>query len=447
MVRGIMNLSQLLNKLSYVNTNNRTLLGYRASVLPNGLTVLTDYMPPEIRREQVEINLYVWAGNWHEPHGKYGLAHLVEHMAVDSTTKKRDREQYVELADRTGSSFNAETRETFTRFDVKTLDPHLFLCLGVVFEQVLDDKIVAAELKNEKGAIQEEIRRTEATPQDYAELMAKGNLFGVEPFSLYGLGSVEGVASIDIKDIHTFRLRYYKPENMTLVVTGSHMYPNGSIQQRAQRFHNDVVEVANAHFERFYQEGIAERPAPRTHRVSITEHRITHEPRNISNLYMVKGTRNGAQTDLAGDLSTEILALMIDSRLEEELRGRKGLIYTAECAYTAWPEEFFYVSTSFHPSRRSIVTDFVRRTEDSLASSVPDAEFETQRSRLRELTKSKYRFGAHPVQEHINRRLGLRENFQDAMGTLEELVPDDIRKIASHIFSQPYSQASLGSLE
>src|SRR3989344_3961226 len=103
MAGGIMNLSQLLNRLLYFNTNNQTLLGYRASVLPNGLTVLTDYMPPEIRREQVEINLHVWAGNWHEPHGKYGLAHLVEHMAVDSTTKKRAREQYIELADRTGS--------------------------------------------------------------------------------------------------------------------------------------------------------------------------------------------------------------------------------------------------------------------------------------------------------------------------------------------------------
>ena len=433
--------------LPHFNSNNRMLLGYRASVLSNGLTVLTDYMPPEIRREPVEINLYVWAGNWHEPHGKYGLAHLVEHMAVDSTTKKRAREQYVELADRTGSNFNAETREIFTRFDVKTLDPHLLLCLGILLEQVLDYKIVAAELQNEKGAIQEEIRRTEATPQDYAELVAKGNLFGVEPFSLFGLGSIDGVANIDTRDIHTFRLRYYQPENMTLVVTGSYLYTNGSINQRAQMFHHDVVEVANKHFGRFYQSDAVEKSALRTHKISITENAITHKPRNISNLYIVKGTQNGAQTDLAGDLSTELLALIMGSRLTEELRGRNGSIYTAECTYTEWPEEFFYVSTSFHPSRLITITDFVRRTEDSLASSVPDAEFETQISRLRELTRGKYRFGTHPIQEHINRRLGLRENFQDAVRTLEELVPDDVRKVARHIFSQPYSQASLGRME
>ena len=161
----------------------------------------------------------------------------------------------------------------------------------------------------------------------------------------------------------------------------------------------------------------------------------------------MKGTQNGVQTDLAGDLSTELLALMMGSRLTEELRGRNGFIYTAECNYTEWPEEFFYVSTSFHPSKLMAVKDLVRRTEDSLASSVPDAEFETQRSKLMELTRVKYRSGTHPIQEHINRRLGLRENFQDAMRTLEELVPNDVRKIARHIFSQPYSQASLGRME
>ena len=442
-----MNLVQLLRNLHYFRPLNTSLLGYMESSLPNGLVVLTDYMPPEIRREPVEIDLYVWAGNWHEPEGKYGLAHLVEHMAVDTTTKKMSRERYVELADQTGSNFNAETRETFTRFDVKALDTHLLLCLGIVLEQVLDPTIAATELQNEKGAIKEEIRRTESTPEDYAELMAKGNLFGVEPFSLYGLGSIEGVSGITSKDIQTFRSTYYKPENMTLVVTGSYMYGKGSITQRAQRFHQDIVKLAYKYFERFYQtSGAAEIPKPRTHKVSITDHTIAHEPRNISNLYMVKGTQNGSQADSVGELSTELLALIIDRKLTQELRGKNGLVYSAECALTDWPEDFFYISTSFHPSKLQTVNDFVRRAEDSLASGIPDSEFGIQKSRLQELTIGKYRFGTHPIQEHINRRRGLRENFSDSMKTLDALVPDDVRKVAKHIFSQPYSQVSLGQM-
>ena len=51
--------------------------GYRKSVLPSGIRVVTERME-HVR--SVAVGVWVEAGSRHEPAGRIGMSHLIEHL-------------------------------------------------------------------------------------------------------------------------------------------------------------------------------------------------------------------------------------------------------------------------------------------------------------------------------------------------------------------------------
>src|SRR5205085_11418447 len=90
----------------------------RRTVLPNGLTVISEEMP-HIR--SVSIGIWIKTGSRHEDAGFNGIAHFLEHMVVKGT-KTRTAEDIARQIDSIGANMDAFTAKECTRFNVKGLD-------------------------------------------------------------------------------------------------------------------------------------------------------------------------------------------------------------------------------------------------------------------------------------------------------------------------------------
>lgn len=163
-----------------------SLLGYRETKLPSGLTILTNYFPPEIVRPRVEASLYVWSGSWHDPQDRIGAAHALEHMLIGRSTQKRETSEIRRFSDETQSYFGAETHRMYTQFRLRTLDDVLFETLEMLLEQVLQPALKQEEFSSEKNAIIEEVRQAKDDLDTYPYLLANSILLGRNPFHIWG---------------------------------------------------------------------------------------------------------------------------------------------------------------------------------------------------------------------------------------------------------------------
>jgi len=419
------------------------LCGFRESVMPSGLSVLTDYLPPEIIRPQSVVFIYFWAGNWHDLRNMYGLAHITEHKALERSSAFMTREELFRQRDALGAYFNAETRELSTRYLAKVLDPNLFPTLELLLKQALFPKLDRDELETEKGVIQEEIRRYKANPEVYPELRAKGIVFGVEPFSLYGLGSVEGVANITREDILDFRTRYYTPDNATVVVISPYDYGHGPLEARADRFHDDIVRIVSQYFDRLPKFN-GHRPGPRTHRIEIDGPTFAHDDIGYDNVYLARATQNGAAYGNVNDLGTWLLSIILNNRFNDQAREIGGMAYEAKCEFTRYPENFLLIKTSCHPLNLPRVERLIEQMQGDLSLYVPEQEFLLQQEVLRSTVQRKYRLGTSGIRAHLDQRLGIGSAYAEQMAQINALTPYDVVAGAQHLFAKPYAHFTLG---
>ena len=80
--------------------------GYRKSVLPNGIRILTERMP-HVR--SVAVGVWVETGSRHEPEARGGVSHLIEHLVFKGTAT-RSAEAIARTMDSVGGQMDADDR-------------------------------------------------------------------------------------------------------------------------------------------------------------------------------------------------------------------------------------------------------------------------------------------------------------------------------------------------
>src|SRR6202012_1564216 len=100
------------------------------TVLPNGLTILTERME-HIR--SVAMGVWIRAGSRHEVAELNGISHFVEHM-VFKGTQSRSAQHIAREVDAIGGNLDAFTGKETVCFNIKVLDEHLpvpSMCLAI----------------------------------------------------------------------------------------------------------------------------------------------------------------------------------------------------------------------------------------------------------------------------------------------------------------------------
>jgi predicted Zn-dependent peptidase len=190
---------------------------FRRTVLPNGLTVLTEFVPGV---RSVALGAWVRAASLHEPRDRMGVSHLLEHMVFKGTARRTAKQIALEL-EALGGSLDAYTSREHTVYHARVLDEHLDVACDVVGDVVFRPRLRAGDLALERKVVLEEIAAVEDTPDDLVFELHNEALWGSHPYGYSILGTRETVSALGVAELRELHARAYRPPLVVVVVSGN----------------------------------------------------------------------------------------------------------------------------------------------------------------------------------------------------------------------------------
>jgi zinc protease len=195
-------------------------IAYEKWRLPNGLTVILheDHSDPIVH---VDVTYHV--GSARETPGKSGFAHFFEHMMFQGSEHVQDEEHF-KIVQGAGGSMNGTTNRDRTNYfetlPKNYLETALWLesdRMGFLLDSVTQKKfeVQRATVKNEKG------QNVDNVPYGRTDEVKNQILYPPNhPYSWTTIGYVEDLDRVGVEDLKNFFLRWYGPNNASLVVAG-----------------------------------------------------------------------------------------------------------------------------------------------------------------------------------------------------------------------------------
>lgn len=335
------------------------------TTLPSGLTVLTERME---RVETVSLGAYVGAGTRHETAAENGAAHFLEHMAFKGT-KQRSAIEIAEMIENVGGHINAYTSREQTAYYVKLLKEDLALGADILGDILCHSTFEPEEMERERGVILQEIGQANDTPDDIVFDHFQAAAYPAQPMGRPVLGTEQLIRSMRRETLHGFMNQHYTPENMVIAASGN-------------LHHEQVVELAAKHFADLPR---AEKIAPMPADYLGGEYR---ELRDLDQAHIVLGfnaPQYGAQDYYPAMLLSTLLGGGMSSRLFQEIRERRGLVYSIY-SFTS-PTEDGGLFGIYAGTGESEAAELIPVTLEELAK-VQDAVTEAELNRARAQLKA-----------------------------------------------------------
>jgi len=189
----------------------------RRTVLPNGLTVLSEYMPGV---RSVAFGAWVRAASLHESPDKMGVSHMLEHMVFKGTPSRSAKDLALAL-ETLGGSLDAYTAREHTSYQAKVLDEHLPQAADVLLDLIFRPVLRASDLALERKVVLEEINTVDDTPDDLVFELHNARLWGSHPYGYSILGTRETVSALGQSDLRALHGRAYHPEQIVVAAAGN----------------------------------------------------------------------------------------------------------------------------------------------------------------------------------------------------------------------------------
>ena len=280
--------------------------------LPNGLKVAVNHAPGNVSYAGLIVN----AGSRDEAPDHYGLAHFVEHT-VFKGTRNRSSWHISNRMEAIGGELNAYTFKEGTA--IYTIAPAGYeeRTLELLTDLVNNATFPAPELDREREVIIEEINAYLDTPSDAVYDQFEELIYAGSPLSHNILGTPETVRDIRSSDCRKFVDRFYSPGNMAAFI---------STPARPEK----VVRLLEKHFGSFSR---PDRPPVRT-APPVAPGFDTVRDNNGHQAHTIIGARIFDRKDPRRFplllLNNYLGGPGMNSRLNQALREKRGLVYTAD---------------------------------------------------------------------------------------------------------------------
>jgi len=190
---------------------------YQKTVFPNGLRVVTAYLP---HAYSVAVSVYVAAGSRYERDEEAGISHFVEHLCFKGTESHPTARHIAEVVDTIGGHINGGTDRELTVFYAKAARPHFRLVLDLLLELVSSPRFDPEEVEKERRVILEELAAVEDSPPQLVDLLVDSTLWPGQPLGRDVAGSKETVSAISREQALAYLRGQYVPNNMVVAVAG-----------------------------------------------------------------------------------------------------------------------------------------------------------------------------------------------------------------------------------
>lgn len=332
---------------------------YQIATLANGLRVVTHRLEGEVSY----IGLVTGAGSRNEPAELEGLAHFVEHT-VFKGTRHRSSWAISNRMEQVGGELNAYTSKEETMIYTNAPAGYESRALDLLADLVKNASFPKAEIEREREVIIEEINSYRDSPSDsvydeFEELAYSGC-----PLAHNILGTPESVRSLTGEDARGFIDRWYTPRNMVVYACGPGD-PNKYLKL-TEKYFGDL--------------NFAETPRIRETIPALTPFDETRD-RDNHQANTVIGTRVFNREDPRRFalflLNNYLGGPCMNSRLNLEMREKRGLVYTVESNVSLLSDTgLFTVYFGTDPSSVKKCEKIIRREIDRLAQNrLSDAAF------------------------------------------------------------------------
>ena len=379
--------------------------GLKRTVMPNGLTVLSEYMPGV---RSVAFGAWVRSASLHESREQMGVSHLLEHMVFKGTPTRTARDIALSL-EILGGSLDAYTAREHTAYQARVLDEHLGQAADVIADLVFRPVLRQSDLALERKVVLEEIGQVDDTPDDLVFELHNEAMWGPHPYGYSILGTRETVSSLGVAELRALHERAYHPPQIVVAASGNVR-------------HDDLLETLTRTGWASQPRGstdLATSPAPAPAAPSER-----HVERAGVQTHIVFGSATVPYSDprrYAVVLVDTLLGAGMSSRLFQRVREELGLAYTvftyqsfhADCGIHG-----VYVGTS--PETAAEATEAVRsELADVARNGLPEAEIEAGKSQL----KGQLTLSMESVSSRMHRAASV-ELYGERYRTLDELLAE-----------------------
>ncbi|MFG0320131.1 MAG: M16 family metallopeptidase, partial [Planctomycetota bacterium JB042] len=196
----------------------------RFGALDNGVRyALMSNAEPDRR---VYVRMHVDAGSVAEEESERGMAHFLEHMAFNGSANF-PAGTLVEWLQERGLDFGAHTNaytsftETVYMLDLPNSDPRtLQEALWVMRDFAGELLLAEEEVEAEKGVIDGEERERDSAMARVGKELLKRQLAGTRIAERLPIGVKDARDAFTAESVRAFYERWYRPENLTLVIVG-----------------------------------------------------------------------------------------------------------------------------------------------------------------------------------------------------------------------------------
>lgn len=162
----------------------------------------------------VAIDFWFRAGSRYDPPGKWGMAHLLEHLLM--------RAGKVNLAiEALGGEANAVTSRDFVRFWALLPSDRFEEALTIFSKALSAPKFTREELEAEKRVVLREIEAIYEAPLSLALEAAFGVAYRHHPYGHPVEGTPKSLATITLGDLQAFHQERFLAPNLCIVVVGN----------------------------------------------------------------------------------------------------------------------------------------------------------------------------------------------------------------------------------
>ena len=322
------------------------------SRLANGLQIATDRIDSV---DTVSLGLWVDVGTRHEPAEINGVAHFLEHMAFKGT-ERRSARAIAEEIEAVGGHLNAYTSRESTAYYARVLKEDVPLALDILADILQHSTFDPDEMERERTVILQEIGQANDTPDDIIFDHFQECAYPDQAMGRPVLGRPEIIRRLGHEEVGAYLRDNYGARRMILAAAGN-------------LGHERVVRLA--------EELLSHMPAEREVMTEAARYAggDRREARDLEQLHLVLGFPGLALDDpdfYAGSVLTTAFGGGMSSRLFQEIREKRGLVYTIHCfghSYRDGGVFGVYAGTGEEEAAElvPVLCEEVRKLEDGLA--------------------------------------------------------------------------------
>lgn len=393
----------------------------KTTTLENGARIVTEVVDPVY---SASIGIWVDVGSQDESDENNGVSHCLEHMLFKGTSTRTAQEIAQQIED-VGGSLGASTGKENTCFYGRVLGDQLDIAVDILFDMLLHASLDGEDLELERSVIIEEIKMYEDDPEDYAHESLVLNIWADHPLRRPITGTSESVSGITCAMLRQHVDLFYTPERFVISVAGNFderkaIKQISSLLDRLKR---------GSHERRIFPASL--------HKFSAVRHK------DIEQAHISIAT-NGLSVVDPDRYAIAVLDLClggnVSSRLFQEVREKRGLVYTINSFRESHQDGgLFGIYAGCSPRQvsrvMSLISSELERTKKEGFSQEEIARAKTQlRSELllgMESMRSRASRNAYS-ELYFNRQLPVDEIVND----IEKVSERAVRELANRLFTQ-----------